>query len=236
MPEQPLLTEKTVPYKTYIKRSIVEALREVFDGHVDELIGKTRVTIEYPTEKASYPSIIVRFFERDIHNAGVGHDEILTVNGADFRFKHYLYTGDIEFAIHALSSYDRDLLSDSLIQTLGMGDLTAYTNRFFERIYEADLATYPKAEYNYINLNTDRISGFGETQTPAPWQPEDVLVYQTSYRIGVFGEFYSLPPVTGDGLGYVEHVDQYPYLTDIDPVPEGADDPAIWLPERPDLD
>lgn len=224
------LAEKTVPYKTWIKQSLVEALREVFDGHVDELIGRTNVTIEFPTEKAKYPAIIVRFFERDIHNAGVGHEEVLTINGADFRFKHYLYTGDIEFAIHALSSLDRDLISDSLVQTLGMGDLTEYTNRFFQRIYDAESTTYPKATYNYINLNTDRVSGFGETQTPAPWMPEDVLVYQTSYRVGISGEFYSLPPVDQDALGYVEEVDQYPYLEDIEPIPDGADDPAPWQP------
>lgn len=222
------LHEKTIPYKTYIKQSLVEALRSVFNGHVDEVLRKTRVTIEYPNEHAAYPAIIVRFFERDIKNAGVGHSEILTIDGQDFRFKHYFYTGDIEFAIHALSSLDRDLISDSLIQTIGMGDLTAYTNRFFERIYPDDFSEHPKAEFNYININTDTISGFGETQTPAPWLDEDLLVYQTSYRVSIGGEFYSLPPETSQAVGYVEEVDDYPYRED-EEVPTGrADDPAEW--------
>lgn len=228
-----LMVEKTVPYKTWVKRSLVEALREVFDDHPDVIVGRSNVTVEYPTEEARYPAIIVRFFERDINNAGVGHEEIITLDGNDYRFKHYLYTGDIEFAIHALSSLDRDLISDALVQTLTMGDLTAYTQRFFERIYNAEFDMYPKAEYNYINLNSDHISGFGETQTPAPWQPEDVLVYQTSYRIGIFGEFYSLPPENQDGLGYVEEVDEYPYVKDIESLPTGADDPAVWQPSSP---
>jgi hypothetical protein len=233
------LTERTVPYKTWIKQSLVEALQRVFNAHVDELLTSTHVGIEYPTTKARYPAIVVRFFERDINNAGIGHDEILTVDGLDFRFKHYFYSGDIEFAIHALSSYDRDLISDSLVQILGMGDLTEYTNHFYDRIYEDEFSEYPKAMYNYINLNVDRISGFGETQTPAPWQPEDQLVYQTSYRVGIAGEFYSLPPEEQDAVGYVERVDQFPYIEDLEPIPEGnAEDDTPWqppiLPTEPD--
>lgn len=220
--------EKTVPYKTYIKTAIVEALRGVFDAHVDEGLRSTKVTIEYPNDKARYPAIIVRFFEREISNAGVGHTEILTIDGNDFRFKHYFYSGDVEFAIHALSSYDRDLISDTLVQTIAMGDLLGYTKNFLNRINASDFTETPKAEYNYININTDRIQGFGETQTPAPWLPEDVLVYQTSYRCEVKGEFYSLPPTPGEAVGYVEEVDSYPYVEDLEPVPDGADDPAEW--------
>lgn len=225
------LREFTVPYKTYVKQSLVESLKVVFDAHVDPLLKSTRVSIEYPNEKALYPAVIVRFFERQINNAGVGHYEILRVNNLDFKFKHYYYTGDIEFAIHALSSLDRDLISDSLVQTIGMGDLTDYTNRFFERIYNQDITEKPKAEYNFININSDTISGFGETQNPAPWQPEDVYVYQTSYRVGIAGEFYSLPPEQHAALGYVEEVDQYPYIKDLEDIPTGRpDDPAEWEP------
>jgi hypothetical protein len=226
-----LLSEKTVPYKTYVKQSLVEGLRQVFNGHVDDLLRATNTTIEFPNEEAKYPAIIVRFFEREIHNAGVGHYETLEINGLDYKFKHYFYTGDIEFAIHALSSLDRDLISDSLIQTIGMGDLTEYTNRLFERIYETDETEHPKAAYNYINLNTDSVAGFGETQVPAPWLPEDVLVYQTSYRVGIAGGFYSLPPADQAALGYIEQVDDYPYIKDLEEIPEGdPTDDGEWKP------
>jgi hypothetical protein len=224
------LSEKTIPYKTFIKQSLVEALHKVFDDHVDDLLKKTKVTIEYPTSEAAYPAIIIRFFERDIKNAGVGHSEILSIDNVHWKFKHYLYSGDIEFSIHALSSLDRDLIADSLIQTLGMGDLTSYTEPFFKRIYNSN-ATHPKALFNFINLNTDTISGFGETQNKAPWDPEDVYVYQTNYRCGIYGEFYSLPPAPGQEVGFVEEVDQYPYLQDLEDVPNPhPEDPAEWQP------
>jgi hypothetical protein len=229
------LTEKTVPYKTWIKRSVVEALRQVFNDHVDELLRETKTTIEYPNEEAKYPAVVVRFYERQIKNAGIAHEEFIQLEegGASFKFKHYFYEGDLELVIHALSSVDRDLISDSIVQTIGMGELEEYTRRFFDRIY-TDVTQFPEANWNHLNINSDILSGFGETQKPAPWLPEDTLVYQSSYRIGIGGGFYSLPPELGGGLDYIEEVDTYPYIVGLEPKPTGADDPATWIP--PDED
>lgn len=224
-----LLPERTVPYKTYIKTALIEALRPVFSNHPDDLFKRTKVTIDYPMDKASYPTIIVRFFEREIKNIGVGHMEFLLDDDSTThsKFKHYLYTGDIEFAVYALSSLDRDLLADTIVQTLAMGDLTAYTNNFVNRLYFPNVDAKPDSAWNYVNLNTDRIQGFGETQVPAPWQPEDVLLYQTSYRVGIFGEFYSLPPDMPTATT-ITNVNFYPYLQGIEPIPTGAVDNATW--------
>ena len=41
---------------------MVESMREVFAGHPDKLLAKTKVSIEYPQDKNLYPSVIVRFF------------------------------------------------------------------------------------------------------------------------------------------------------------------------------
>lgn len=285
------LPERTIPYKTYVKRALVEALREVFANHPDQKLRRTKVSIDYPTSELSYPSIVVRFFERTIQNAGVGHVEYLytrsgsyvlvvkngdlvikvesvdddaVVTGADAyrqqgytvkiydqyesltKFRHYLYNGDIEFAVFALSSLDRDLISDTLVQTLAMPDMTAYTNNFFTRIYYPPALTpgnsgdYEPGEYNYVNLNTDSIAGFGETQTPQPWLSEDQLVYQTSYRVGIYGEFYSLPPInTVPAYDLISAVNFYPYDKAAgESVPESVDGPdneidPLWSEPTP---
>jgi hypothetical protein len=221
--------ERTIRYKTYIKRALVEALRPVLANHPDNDLRDTKVTIDFPMDKASYPSIIVRFFEREVKNIGVGHVEFIVQDGDSVKskFKHYLYTGDVEFAIYGLSSLDRDLIADTVVQTLTMGDLTTYTNNFINRIYFPNATAHPDSVWNYVNLNTDRIQGFGETQVPAPWQPEDVLLYQTSYRIGIFGEFYSLPPDIPD-VQEITSVNFYPYMGGLEPVPEGTVDDAPW--------
>jgi len=258
-----VLPERTIPYKTYIKRSLVEALREVFANHPDTKLQRTKVSIDYPTSELAYPSVVIRFFERSVRNAGVGHveylysrygsyilvvkngdlvvkvesvdDDEVTTKAAGYRadgytvkifdqyqrvdkYRHYLYDGDIEFAVFALSSLDRDLISDTIVQTLAMPDMAAYTNNFFNRIYFPDPQTpansgdYEPGEWNYVNLNTDQISGFGETQTPQPWLSEDQLVYQTSYRVGIFGEFYNLPPISDvPAFGLISGVNLLPY-------------------------
>lgn len=223
-----VLPETTVKYKTFIKTSLVEGLRTVFSGHPDPLLRGTKVTIDFPQDRSAYPVIIVRFYERDIENIGVGHVEFLIRNPEDAesawiydKYKHYIWHGDVEFSIYALSSLDRDLLADSVVQTLSMGDLLTYTSGLRTRIFEPTLVDEPDSLGNYINLNTDRISGFGETQVPAPWLPEDVLVYQTAYRVGGFGEFYSLPPVIGPDMGLIQRVKLYPYIGGINPVPTG---------------
>lgn len=228
------LPERTVRYKTYIKTAIVEGLQDVFINHVDELLRKTRVTIDYPKTELDYPTIVVRFFEREIRNAGVGHEQLLTVRDTEgvegmFKFRRYFYTGDIEFAVYALSSLDRDLLSDSVVQTIAMGKMEEYTQRFLGRIY-IDSDYDPTAANHFINVNTDSISGFGESQGPTPWDSEDDLVYTTSYRTKVFGEFVSLPPELP--IGYVEAVKIWPYIGGYEEVPEGTypDDLTEWVP------
>lgn len=239
MPE-PLIQQETIRYKTWVKQSLVEALRVVFATHEDLMLRKTNIGIDFPFTETEYPAIVVRFYERTIKNAGVAHFELIEIpegSGQYARYKHYLYEGDIEFAVYALSSYDRDLISDSLVQTLTMGDTESYTNQFLNRIYSPDPnvddqkndGTYVAATDHFINLNTDVISGFGESQTVAPWQPEDVLVYQTSYRINIHGEFYSRTP-TSQTFGLVERVETYPYMGTLgEPVPNpNPEDPAPW--------
>lgn len=236
---EPQLQQQTIKYKTYVKEALVQALRAVFRSHVDPILLGTKVGIDFPFEQADYPAVVVRFYERSITNAGVGHMEhIEDTNNAGryIKYKHYLYQGDIEFAIYALSSLDRDLISDSIVQTLTMGEMETYTNQFFNRIYDPDSVpaeneggAYDPAIDHMINLNTDQISGFGETQVIAPWSPEDVLVYQNSYRINIHGEFYSRTPID-QTYGLIEAVEQYPYSPDAgeskpDPKPE---DPAPW--------
>lgn len=322
--------QKTTPYKTFVKNTIVGALGDVFKNHRDPDLQRTRVTLEYPRTKEDYPAVVIRFFERDIFNAGIGHQEYVREDGetrgsddlqlqvpgggvqltwsdvpsafryhiyrrdtlgnnrvfvttktqfADYgsgkgsdgrarntsttgalvpaptatltpqgnlpagtyfyrvsavapgrvwKFKHYMYTGDFEFAIYALSNYDRDLISDSIVQTLGMGSLEAYTQRFFDRLYpNPETDAFPAADLHFLNLNTDRMQGFGETEQPVKWGQEDSLLYMSSYRVGAMGEFYNLPPDFPWAL--VSQVTEYPYIGGIEPIPEGdPDDTTEW--------
>jgi len=218
------LPEKTIKYKTYIKTALVESLKPVFNDHLDEKLKPTKVTIDLPKDRQMFPAVVVRFYEKEIKNSGVGHVEhFADSNDQAWKFKHYFYNGDIEFAIYALSSLDRDLIADTLVQTISMGDLADYTNNFFARIYPENLDAIPDSVGHYININADRIQGFGETQTATPWNAEDDFVYTTSYRVNVFGEFYSLPQDVP--YDFVKKVFTYPYIEDIESPPSQFENP-----------
>lgn len=219
--------ERTIKYKTYIKTALVESLRPVFEQHVDKKLNNTKVIIESPKERQAFPSVVVKFYEREIMNAGVGHEELVAdPDGGNWKFKHYFYEGDIELGVNTLSALDRDLIADTLVQTLAMGDLTSYTNNFFNRIYPPDADAIPDSVGHFININTDRIQGFGETTTKVPWESEDDLVYTMSYRVKVFGEFYSLPPDFPHE--YISKVFLYPYIGGFEPVPSGNQGESGW--------
>lgn len=213
------LPEKTIKYKTYVKTALVESLKPVFSNHVDQKLQPTKVTIDLPKDRQSFPAVVIRFYEREIKNSGVGHQEhFVDKNDKAWKFKHYFYTGDIELAVYTLSSLDRDLVADTLVQTIAMGDLADYTNNFFARIYPNDFDAVPDSVGHFININSDKIQGFGETQEKVPWNAEDDLIYTTSYRVNVFGEFYSLPQ--DFPYEFVKEVITYPYIEDIEEPPE----------------
>lgn len=234
------LPQQTITYKTYLKTAVTEAFRAVFQHHIDDLLAKTNVTIDFPRKESDYPCLLIRFYEREINNMGVGHIEHIQVDGPDgqpldseggvFDFKHYLYKGDIEYAIYGLSSLDRDLVADSVVQTLGMGSLEEYTNRFFERIYPDERrAEYPDSIWHMININTDLIKPVSENQEATPWLSEDDLIYRGGYRTPVFGEFYSVPPDLPKQ--YVEKVLQFPYIGGLEEIPKGnVEDESFWQP------
>lgn len=328
------LTERTIPYKTYIKRALVQGLRQTFSEHPDELLQRTKVTLEYPRTEADYPAVVVKFYERQIANMGVSHvqkfklydppvptqttaddgtlddrwyeyrvayvfdddseseasDPLRIANTsatakytlswpavteiANYRiyrrsarspihvfqdvpvgtttlvddgsvagtalsplatrlWKHYTWSGDIEFAVYTLSNLDRDLVADSLVQTVTMGDLEAFTNLFYSRINPIDSSTteaFPGSSSNFVVLQSNKMVGYGESQSPVPWQSEDDLIYQTSYRVGAYGEFYNLP---SPPIPFIEAVDTFPYTPGVDELPTGnPSDPGLW-PGKP---
>lgn len=330
MPSQ-FFPEQTIRYRTYIKQTLTEGLTTMFTNHPDKLLQGTRAMVEYPRSEAEYPCVVVKFYERQIFNAGVGHQEVIYYNGESdstevsvtlgtedgavtldwapvkgaigylvyrgvksdqenvqftvlpnsttftdtgpggspvavptvvtaavdtpepsatilpraygnlapgtyyyrvtavtppeaVKFKHYFYTGDVEFTVYALSSVDRDLISDTLTQTLAMGQLEAYTNSFFERVY-ATAEQVPDSALHFININSDQIQGFGDSESQTPWGAEDDLIYQTSYRTGAFGELYSLPPELSYAV--IRQVFLYPYITGLQADPYIPNSPAV---------
>lgn len=227
--------QQTIHYKTFVKTAMALGLREVFLQHPDSNLrtsvgadGKqlgTKVTLDSPTSQAHYPAIVVKFYGRNIQNVGVGHEEYS--NGT--RFQHFWYDGDIALEAHALDPRTVDYLSNTIVQTITVGSLEAWTNQLFKRLNAFTVADNPDYAYNSITITSDKIQEFGESKEPTPWGSEDSFIYRNSYRSAVLGEYYSVP-VTPDFEQIINRVYFYPYESDAgEPVPTGSNDPAPWV-------
>lgn len=231
----PVPYQQTVRYRTYIKETMTEALRQVFESHPDLLLRNTKVTPELPTDEASFPAVIVRYYNRSLRNAGIGHHEwfLATPEGYEpklyQKFKHFMYNGDVEFKVLALSSKDRDFLADALVQTIGMAEAEDYTKAFLTRVYDSDQSAEPQSLYHFINLSTDDFQELGDQEQQAPWMEEDLLVYSSTFRVPIFGEFYSRLLTDQTSYGFVQKVEVYPWIKDLEEEPDpNPEDPGIW--------
>lgn len=69
------LAQQTLQYKTFLKRTIVEALQNAFNLYEDPTLLKTKIGPDYQMTRVNFPSIVVKFYEQQLKNAGVGHME-----------------------------------------------------------------------------------------------------------------------------------------------------------------
>ena len=77
--------QQTLQYRTFLKRTVTEALQNAFalyglkepeaPHQYDATLGKTKIGPDYQTTRANFPSVVVKFYEQQIMNAGVGHME-----------------------------------------------------------------------------------------------------------------------------------------------------------------
>lgn len=75
-PQKPqYLAQQTLQYKTFLKRTMTEALQNAFGLYEDPTLSKTKIGPDYQTTRANFPSVVVKFYEQKLENAGVGHME-----------------------------------------------------------------------------------------------------------------------------------------------------------------
>lgn len=221
--------QSTPQYKSFLKRSVVEALTESFVNHTDPTVSNVKVGIDFTEDDFHLPAVIIKFNEQRLPNAGVGHFEWLPgpnqpnplIPTQFIEYQHRMYKGTIEFEIFGLSSADRDVISDALIEVLAMNEVSVPGQAFIDRFYNKMAAT-PFGLWHFPTLNVDQIDPGGEQFMLAPWNPEDQAVYQTSYSVIVYGEFYSYVPPNASSTKLLTEVDVYAWpsqdgVTPLDP-------------------
>lgn len=228
--------ERVVGYNRMVKRAMVEGVRRVFTNQFAERqLRDLRVASTFPMTKADYPSVYVEFIEGANVNAGVGHSEMFyDVNGVLRRWNHRLFDGSIRFNVLALSSVDRDILGDAIVEMLafsGMPEMSLQHN-LFTHIYGDPDGISPdlRQTLSHLAYDSDVIRPGGESVSPVFWGSEDDLAYEKSYSVNVTGGFYNSYPSDVVGPDFITHAFVYPKLADQVALPIWQSD-SDWMPD-----
>jgi len=69
------VSQQTLQYRVFLKRTITEALQNAFALYEDPTLLKAKIGPDYQTSRANFPSVVVKFYEQQLKNAGIGHVE-----------------------------------------------------------------------------------------------------------------------------------------------------------------
>ena len=177
-----------INYKMEIKRAVVKSLQAEFtvDNYYpgfesSRLLTESHITIEYPQRPEQYPSIIVGFKEKELKSGGVGHYEFTSENTV---IQKWLYMGTISLEIFALTSMDRDFISDSIVNLISFG-----------RIQGSLFRDHVEANANVdLQLSIGSLTPISEqTMSGVSWGLTDARIYTVGYEFGCLGSFESGP-------------------------------------------
>lgn len=236
--------KRTASYRRYILDTIIGALEAVFDADYDRdrQFVNLKILAQYSRDEQDYPCIVVSYDGRSVQNMGVGHEEWFD-DAANIRRKwhHSFFEGTINFEIYALTTMDRDILQDGLIEVLRFGRLDPELLPFFETIYGSPDDPV-RLIFNQIALNTDIVNEQANSVSVAPWNAEDQLLYTTGCSLEVKGGYYNITPdiswsfverVTAHSYPQFEEKVTIPLINDApDPTPLGSDPGEITNPRQ----
>lgn len=191
-------------YPMGVKREVVSAFKPMFGSDYPDpnYASKIHFSLDWPTEQTQYPAIFVTYTEGPIENVGVGHREWITDDfGIPVEYRHYKFTGQLNFNILGLSPLERDEVAAGLVNLLAFHEVLDPFKNLEPELNDQDFAG--------IILNTERITPQGTNESPVPWGNADEQIFAATYSVPLYGEFMS-DPSTGN-LIIVSGVEVYPY-------------------------
>jgi len=165
---------------TPVKKVMIQALRATFtDLYPNERLSDLSLELEYPYKQEQYPGIWVRFSLSSLRSSGLN-----PTHQTDTEIYHvWHYEGTVTFMVFALSSKERDLVSDGIIEAYAFAKVMPSASSFYQTINDSDLIN--------MSLQEDILSSGGQTESVGtPWD-DDKIVYEDRYSFEVIGQVRS---------------------------------------------
>jgi hypothetical protein len=165
---------------TPTKKLIIRALRATFTAlYPNDKLSSMNIDLEYPYKEEHYPGIWVKFSLHKIQASGLDP----TRHTADEIYSVWHYEGTVSLVIIALSSKERDLISDGIIESYAFASMMPSMSPFYAAINSSDLIN--------MSLQSDILSSAGQSETiGTPWD-DDKIAYEDRYSFEVIGQVRS---------------------------------------------
>mgnify|MGYP001199937764 FL=1 len=210
-----------------VKRAVITGLRSSFGN--SSLTGgdqKFYIDIEYPTEPTSYPGIWVQSSIANLTRAGLSKETWTKDDDGNWgSIQEWSFNGNITLTVAALTSKDRDRLSDTVIAQLAFArppDLIIYNPKTNANQMKGLITALDQNPYVSMTVNTDVIQSGGETVTGGtPWA-QNILLYENNFSLTCHGQFNLR--FSHDGVYSLAEIRHNHVLTDDIP-PDNSHDP-----------
>lgn len=199
---------------TPTKKLVIQALRATFTSmYPDTKLASMNIDLEYPYLVDHYPGIWVRFSPSKIQASGLSLTQTSVNN--DEIFSVWYFEGTVSFTIIALTSLERDLISDGVIEAYAFAAQMPSASPFYATIQSSDLIN--------MTLQSDILSPGGQSETiGTPWD-DDKIAYEDRYSFQVVGQVRSRvqPGVVFTNLSEIQ---TFSTLTNVDGAPDNSID------------
>lgn len=184
-----------------VKRTLVVSLRRALtDSGLSLNDTRLHVDMEYPYEEASYPAAWVQFSFTELMDSGLGHSQTThDEKDNEVEVREWRYKGQVTITFMALSSLDRDRISDKFISVYAFSDVDTGSYLQPSQTPSAQLLReLAESPYVSMTLQSGTLRPRGQsTSIGVPWDPGQ-LVYEDSYVFGLEGEFQQVY-IPGEG-------------------------------------
>lgn len=165
---------------TPVKKLVIQALRATFTTlYPDTKLASMNIDLEYPYLAEHYPGIWVRFSPTKLQASGLDS----TQSGDGEIFSVWYCEGTVSLTIIALTSLERDLIADGIIEAYAFAAQMPSVSPFYFTIQNSDLIN--------MTLQSDILAPGGQTESVGtPWD-DDKIAYEDRYSFQVVGQVRS---------------------------------------------
>lgn len=202
-----------------VKKAVVTALREAI-GNTSLSFPtqgtQVHIELEYPMTEEQYPGIWIQFATTRLQRMGMSQEFWVKREDGEWNaVQEWQVQGRVTMTVLALSNLERDRIADSLVTMFAFSRTpepvitkpNKNTNKYRQFITALD-----ENPYVAMTINTDVITGGGQSvNVGVPWQP-DILAYTDVYSFDMVGNFNYV--FSDDGTYSLARIDTYDVMQD----------------------